>query len=173
MGAELIAIGQVRKPFGLKGHCYVDAFGKALAGLVAPCRVLLGESERQTREIVIDEIRASPRGYACRFEGLGDRDGAETLRGGFLFLEKTRLPALKENEYFQYELEGMTVVASGTNRLVGTVTEVQNFPTVDALNVRKDDGSTVLIAMGKGIIEKIDRDKKSIIVSESALEQII
>ena len=67
----------------------------------------------------------------------------------------------------------MTVVISGTNKPVGVVVEVQNFPTLDALNVRKEDGSMVLIALGKGIIEKIDRDKKSIIVSESALEQII
>ena len=173
MDAELIAIGQVRKPFGLKGHCYVDGFGKALAGLVAPCGVLLGESERQTRQVVINEIRASPRGYVCRFEGSDSRDGAETYRGGFLFLDKNELVPLKGNEYYHYELEGMTGVTSGTNKPIGVVTEVQNFPTMDALNVRKDDGSSVLIALGKGIIEKIDRDNKSIIVSESALEQII
>ena len=173
MDAELIAIGQVRKPFGLKGHCYVDGYGRGLAGLSPPCRVLLGASEQQTRTVVIIEIRTSPRGYVCRFEGSDDRNGAEILRGGFLFLEKKGLPALKDNEYYQYELEGMTVVTSGAAQSVGVVTEVQNFPTMDALNVRKEDGSTVLIAMGKGIIEKIDRDKKSIIVSESALEQII
>jgi 16S rRNA processing protein RimM len=172
-GAELIAIGQVRKPFGLKGHCYVDGYGRGLAGLTPPCRVLLGPDEQRTRSVVILELRASPRGYVCRFEGTGDRDGAETLREGFLFLEKTGLPALKGNEYYQYELEGMTVVTSGAGQPVGVVTDVQNFPTMDALNVRKGDGSTVLIAMGKGIIEKIDRNKKNIIVSESALEQIL
>ncbi|MGB7567264.1 MAG: ribosome maturation factor RimM [Chitinivibrionales bacterium] len=173
MNAELIAIGQVRKPFGLKGHCYVDGFGTVLAGLSPPRKVLIGPGESQTSAVALIEIKASPRGYVCRFEGIESRDSAETLRGGFLFLDKNELPPLKGNEYYHYELEGMTVVTSGTRKPIGIVTEVQNFPTMNALNVRKEDGSTVLIALGKGIIEKIDRDNTCIIISESALEQII
>jgi 16S rRNA processing protein RimM len=170
---ELIAIGQVRKPFGLKGHCYADGFGRALAGLSSSCMVLLGQSELQTRPVVISEIKASPRGYVLRFEGSESRDSAESLRGEFIFLEKTELSPLKDNEYYHYELEGMKVVTSGTSKPVGVVMEVQNFPTMDALNVRKEDGSMVLIALGKGIIEKIDRDNECVIVSETALEQLI
>ena len=41
------------------------------------------------------------------------------------------------------------------------VTDVENFPTVDALNVRKEDASTILIALGKGIVEKIDRENNA------------
>jgi len=53
------------------------------------------------------------------------------------------------------------------------VTEVQSFPTTDALNVRREDGSSVLISLRKGIIANIDRDNHCINVHASALEQIV
>jgi 16S rRNA processing protein RimM len=170
---QLIAIGQVRKPFGLKGFCYADGFGKALAGLKAPCSVLAGLSETQTRPVVITELKSSPRGFVCRFEGGDDRESAETFRDVFLFIDQSDLAPLKGNEFYHFELEGMTVVTAKSQKTVGTVLNVENFPTVDALNVRKEDGSMIIIALGKGIIEKIDRKNKCVVVSETALEQII
>jgi 16S rRNA processing protein RimM len=135
--------------------------------------VLLGVSEMQTSPVVITDLKQSPRGFVIRFEGSDSRDTAETFRNGYLFLDQSGLEPLKAHEYYHFELEGMTVVTTETQKPIGVVTNVEILPTVDALNVRKDDGSMLLIALGKGIIEKIDRENKCIMVSESALEQII
>jgi 16S rRNA processing protein RimM len=170
---QLIAIGQVRKPFGLKGHCYVDGFGSGLARLKSPCPVLVGPGETQARPVVIAELKSSPRGFVCRFDGAGDRDAAEAFRDVFIFVDQSELAPLKGNEFYHFELEGMTVVTAREQKPVGVVLNVENFPTVDALNVRKEDGSMIIIALGKGIIEKIDRENKCVVVSDSALEQII
>jgi 16S rRNA processing protein RimM len=170
---ELIAIGCVRRPFGLKGHFFLEAFGKALSALKTPRRVFQGKSEQQTTAAMLSEIRKSPRGFIGKFEGHDTCEAAEILRGVYLFLEKNELPQLRGNEYYSFELQGMSVVAVPSLKTIGIVVEIQSFPTVDALNVRKEDGSMVLISMNKGIIEKIDREKQCIVVSESALEQII
>ena len=44
-GRERIAIGRVRKPFGVRGQFYADAFGKALMALRPPARVFCGKNE--------------------------------------------------------------------------------------------------------------------------------
>jgi 16S rRNA processing protein RimM len=171
--AELIAIGYVRKPFGLKGQFYADAFGKALGMLRAPKKVFCGRDEANTVSITLVEIRETPRGFLGRFEGSETVEDAERFRGIYMFLEKSKLPSLKNNEYYHFELEGMAVVTELIDKSVGVVTEMQSFPTTDALMVRKEDGSTILIPMNKDFIKKIDRDKGCIVVNASALEDIV
>jgi 16S rRNA processing protein RimM len=170
---QRIAIGCVRKPFGLKGHCYVEAFGKALPALRVPSKVLVGRSAETANEAMLREKKETPKGYICRFDGQEDVDQVQTLRGAYLFMEQNRLPPPEGNEYYHFELEGMTVIALPENKPIGVVLEVQNFPTVDALNIRREDGSEVLISLRQGIIAKIDRENNCINVHGSALEQIL
>ena len=171
--SERIAIGRVRKPFGLRGQFYADAFGKALGALRAPKRVLCGMNETDATFITLSQIKETPRGCIGKIEGIDTIDEAQMLRGKYLFLEKTELPSLENNEYYHFELEGMTVVDQQTDKPVGVVTGMQSFPTTDALVVRRDDGTTVLIAMNSGIIQKIHREKGCISVNGSALEEIV
>jgi len=171
--SEMIAIGRVRKPFGLKGRFYADAFGKALGALSIPKRFFCGKDEEGAVSITLTEINETPRGFIGKFEGCDTIEEAQRFRGAFLFLEKSDLPDLGSNEYYHFELEGMTVIAQPSDKPVGVVTQIQSFPTTDALVVRKDDGSTVLIAMKSGIIQKIDREKRCIVADGSSLEEIL
>jgi 16S rRNA processing protein RimM len=173
MSSERIAIGRVRKPFGLRGQFYADAFGKALGAMRTPARVFYGKNEADAISIRLTEIRQTPRGFIGKFEGIDSIEDAQQMRGVFLFLEKNELPSLGSNEYYHFELEGMTVVDEQTNTPMGVVAEMQSFPTTDALVVRKDDGTTVLIAMNNGIVRKIDRDKGCVLVNGSSLEDIV
>jgi 16S rRNA processing protein RimM len=168
-----IAIGIIRKPVGLKGQCYTDALGVTFPALAPPVLLYAGRDPSQTREIVLKEKRQSPKGFVCRFEGFNDIDTAGTLRGMYLFCSREALPRLPEGKHYHFELEGLAVVADETGTMIGTVTEVQQYPTTDALEVRKEDGSTVLVSMTKGIVKSVDIALGVIRVSGSALEEII
>jgi 16S rRNA processing protein RimM len=170
---DRIAIGRVRKPFGLKGRFYADAFGKALGALSLPRTVFCGKNGEEAISVGLSEIKETPRGFIGKFEGISTVEEAQRFRGTYLFLEKKDLPGLGNKEYYHFELEGMTVVAMPSEKPVGVVTELQSFPTTDALVVRKDDGSTALLAMKSGIIQKIDRENGYIFVNGSALETIV
>ena len=172
-GSQRIAIGRVRKPFGLKGQFYADAFGKALEMLRSPKKVFCGSDEASTVSITLVEIRETPRGFLGRFEGSETVEDAERFRGMYMFLEKSELPGLRSNEYYHFELEGMAVVTEQIDKPVGVVVEMQSFPTTDALVVRKEDGSTILIPMNKDFIKKIDREKGCVVVNASALDAIV
>ncbi len=171
--SERIAIGCVRKPFGLRGQFYADAFGKALGSLFIPATVLCGKTEQGAKPFTLCELKETPRGFIGRFEGITTVEDAQQFRGTYLFLEKDDLPGLGSNEYYHFELEGMTVVAMPEEKAVGVVVEMQSFPTTDALVVRKDNGSTVLVALNSGFIQKIDRENGNIFVIGSALEELV
>jgi 16S rRNA processing protein RimM len=170
---DFIAIGIIRKPVGLKGHCYVDAFGATLSGLCLPARLSAGRDSPATQELVLQEMRPSPKGFMCRFEGYPDLDTAGALRGLYLFYGRDKLPKPPKGRHYHFELVGLTVVADETGTAIGTVTEVQKYPAADALEVRKEDGSMILVSMSGGVVKSVDSVAGVIRVSGSALEEIL
>jgi 16S rRNA processing protein RimM len=170
---SLVAIGMVRKPVGLSGACYVEAFGATLASLHPPVALRAGTDPAGARELVVRSIRKGARGPVCFFEGIDTVDAAGPLRGWYLFCGRDLLPKLPEGRHYHFELEGLAVKGAGSGRLVGTVVAVRNYPTVDALEVRKEDGSTILISMTRETITAVDAAHGAVTVAESAIEEIL
>ncbi len=170
---SLVAIGVVRRPVGLKGLCYVEAFGRTLPGLAKPAVVWGGSAPVGVRRLVLREIKSGPRGFVCKFENFDDMDAVGALRGWYLFRGRESLPLLPVGSHYQFELEGLTVIASETGRAIGIVAAVHSYPTADALEVRKDDGSTILVSMTPGTLTAVDKENGTIAVSESAIEEIL
>jgi|WetSurMetagenome_2_1015567.scaffolds.fasta_scaffold00027_62 16S rRNA processing protein RimM len=171
--ARLVAIGRVRRPVGLSGACYVEAFGATLESLAPPVLLRAGTEPEVAREVVMTSMRPGPRGPVCAFEGISDMDAAGTLRGWYLFCGRDLLPKLPEGRHYQFELEGLAVLGAESGRVIGTVTGVQNYPTVDALEVRREDGSSILISMTRETVRAVDRATGTITVLESAIEDIL
>jgi 16S rRNA processing protein RimM len=172
-GDDLVAIGMVRRPVGLKGWCYVEALGETLPALQLPGSLRAGRDPASTRDLVLREKKNSPQGLVCKFEGIDDVDTAGTLRGLYLFCGRDCLAPLPGARHYHFELEGLTVVGADSGRTIGLVAAIQNFPTTDALEVRKEDGTTILISMTQGIIRSVDQAGGVIAVSDSAIEEIL
>jgi 16S rRNA processing protein RimM len=95
------------------------------------------------------------------------------MRGVYLFMEQESLRALADDEYYAFELEGMSVVTVPGDKPLGTVTEVLSYPTVNALSVQRENAPPLLICLRKEFVEKIDREARRISVFETAIEQIL
>jgi len=170
---ELIAVGQIRRPFRLRGQSYIDVFGKTVASFTPPVPVLLGLDENNVKEELLQSLQYTAKGYLCSFKGYDTVEDAQLLRGRYIFVDRKRVPALKNNEYFAFELEGMKVISVPDNKFIGLVKEVQSYPTVDAIKVVRDSASPILISINKAIIEKVDKENKCISVYKDVIEQLI
>lgn len=73
----------------------------------------------------------------AHIHGFEDRTSAEVLRGTELFIDRDTLPALTQNEYYQADLIGFTVIRDGEK--VGTVACFQNFGAGDIIET--NDGN--------------------------------
>ena len=170
---ELIAVGRIRKPFGLRGQCYIDAFGQTVASFKVPVTVMLGMDTVNVVPEVLSFIKSTPKGYLCGFAGYDSVEKADALRSRYIFVNRNRIPTLSAHQYFTFELEGMNVISVPGNEPVGIVKNVEIFPTVDALNVVRPDATTVYVSINNTIIEKIDRETRCITVYKTAIEQLL
>ena len=169
---ELIAIAVIGKAHGIKGDLCLTPFGASLESIECPCNVRVGTDPQQSVVMTIEELWDVGGRLVCRIKGFDDRNAAETLRSKLVFLEASKLPAKAENEFFHHELIGLPVFTGKSETPLGTVRQVENYPTVDALEVVKADGSTITIPLTAEILEKVDLKAGRITVNAEAIEEI-
>jgi len=136
---ELITVGRVGKPHGLDGSFFVERasedearFTKGTTLYVGgePAKVLASKRSRGRPVIRLDR-------------------GAE--RGSELQVPRSELPALGENEYYEFQLVGLAAVEDG-GRQLGRVVALHPGPANDALEL--DSG--LLLPLVAACVQEVD-----------------
>ena len=120
---DLLEVGRVDRPHGLRGEVVVSLVTNRTERLQPG-------AELQTADAALVVRRARPFGnrWMVSFEGHGDRDAAERLRGAVLLAAPLEDPA----ELWVHHLIGAEVICTG-GVARGTVTAVQANPASDLL----------------------------------------
>ena len=163
MLSELLQIGSVCKPHGLRGELRVrlhDPASDALAGLK---RLWLGSDEaaaapgkRGLREWSIEKAKPLDDGYWLLFlAGVQDRNGAEGLRAQHLYARRDELPPLDEDEVYLSDLIGCRVVDLA-DREVGVAREVLDVAGNPLLVVERPGREDALIPLVPEILRSVE-----------------
>ncbi|HEY2518383.1 MAG TPA: ribosome maturation factor RimM, partial [Polyangiaceae bacterium] len=89
-------------------------------------------------EVSVDAARRADDAILMKLYSIDDRDRAAEIRGTLVCVRRAQFPALAEGEFYVCDAKGAEVVLEG--KPLGTVKDVQNYPTVDALIVKAADG---------------------------------
>ena len=129
-----ILLGHIADAQGIKGEVVVHAHTEVPEDVAAygPLSDASGK-----RMFALTALRVTKRGVVCRIAGVTDRNQAEALRGTELYIERDRLPATHEEEFYHADLIGLTAVDAAGVR-IGTVVAIQNFGADDLIEVRLD-----------------------------------
>jgi 16S rRNA processing protein RimM len=129
-----ILVGKIVAPQGIRGEVRVQTFSQ-------------NPSDFKTLRVFSNVfaigdfkfVRAVPNSTViiAKIRGIDDRNGAETLRGTELYIERDTLPDLKENEYYQADLIGFDVVRHGEK--IGVVDCFQNYGAGDIIELDNGD----------------------------------
>ena len=134
---ETITVGRVLRPQGVRGEVVVEVLSD-VPERFAPGSRLLGVREgKPALPVEVAASRAHKSGAVVRFAGSEDRDQAEELRGLWLEIPRSQVPAAEPGTYYHYELLGCLCRASGEE--LGRVAEVV-----------EDGGGLLLIVEGEG-----------------------
>lgn len=96
--------------------------------------------------LTLVSLRKSGATLIARFAELSDRTAAEAMRGTVLTVPRSELPPLADGEYYWHDLIGLAVVTpDGAD--VGQVTNVENFGASDLIDVKRVDGSSILLPL--------------------------
>ena len=145
--ADLVAVGLVGKPHGLRGEVYV------LPDPDFPGEITAGRAYRSDRhgEVTLSGVRDHSGRTVVRFEGVDTREGAEELRGERLLLPRADI-ALPDDGVWVEDLLGLEVVTED-GELVGVLESVTDGTAHDYFVVARPDGGEILIPVVDEIVE--------------------
>src|SRR5690554_3797593 len=119
----------------------------------------------QTRKFDLAAVHPHGNTFLAVIEGVNDRNAAEALRGTKLYLPRTRLPDIEEDDTF-YHVDLIGMAAQWPDgRPMGTVTNVANFGAGDLLEIRPLRGASFFVPFTKDIVPNVDMKTKTITVN--------
>ncbi|MBU1495070.1 MAG: ribosome maturation factor RimM [Actinobacteria bacterium] len=124
---ELLRLGRIVKPHGLRGKVEVYLFNSANPALHENLSILTGEDETGAlapARLTIRNIQRKPSGnLIISFDQVTTIEQAEALRGACIFADRNDME-LDDDEYFVDDLKGMEVHDAGAavGRVAGSYT---------------------------------------------------
>ena len=126
MERDLLPIGRVVRPHGVKGKIKVDYFGEDLNRFPFYQEVFIKDSVGRVQTYEILEAVPQPPRLILRLKGIERREEVEPLVGKEILIKRRSLPDLEEGEYYWFDILGM-VVETEKGKRIGRVKEI--FPT--------------------------------------------
>jgi 16S rRNA processing protein RimM len=139
---ELIEIGRLGQPRGLRGEIWFTAYGNDPAYLLKLDSFLFENTDRrngqQKRTLKLSKGRLEATRLMLKFDGIDSREAAEELRGGVLFIKNEDLPELEDGENYISDLIGMEARLED-GRYVGQVVDLMEIPAYHVYVIKHDE----------------------------------
>ena len=126
---------------------------------------LPGVDTPPVQRLTLCRYQAGPKRAVAGFEEIGDRSGAESLRGVRLLGEVD--PFEEPDAWYPAQLRGIQVVLPDGSA-VGRGTGVSALPGQDLLEILQPDGSTALVPLVKALVPEVDLDRGQIVIDPPA-----
>lgn len=155
---DLVLVGRVVKPHGIRGEVVVDVLSDVPDRLTAGIEVSVAG-----RVMVVAASRPHQGRLLVAFEGLADRTAAEGLRGAAV--EATPVDLDDSDVYWAHELVGMAVLADD-GRDLGVVTDLIELPASAGYDLLEVDlaGTTWLLPASDDLVEVRQADGADVLV---------
>ncbi len=148
--------GRIGRPHGLDGSFYVTRARAVLLQVGAGVRV-------QEDEFTIERRAGTDQKPILSLSGVSTPEAADGIRGQAIFCLLADAPSLGEMEWWAEELEGCSVTDGATT--VGEVSKLLVLPSCEVLEVKRPDGSELLVPMVSDAIRSVDVDQRKIDVN--------
>ena len=132
--SKYILVGKIVAPQGIRGEVRVQTFTDTPVDFK---KLKIKSVRFNDDDFKFVRTVSNSNVIIAKISGIDDRNAAETLRGTELFIERSALPDLKENEFYQADLIGFDVVRNGTK--IGVVDCFQNYGAGDIIELNNGD----------------------------------
>ncbi len=150
---ERVCVGAVTGAFGVRGEVRLKSFCADPADIAGYAPLT---TEDGTRSFTLKITRSVKNGFAGRLSGIATKEQADDLRGLRLFVDRSQLPSLPDDEFYHADLMGLLVVDTG-GRELGRVKSVQNHGASDLLEIHGPGlKSTVFLPFTQEAVPTVD-----------------
>jgi 16S rRNA processing protein RimM len=103
-----ICVGIVIAPHGLGGEVSVEPLSAHPQRFAPGARLTLNRPQGPL-SLVVADVRPHQGRFLVRFEGIASLEDAETLRGARLYIRRSQLAPLADDEYYEFQIVGLRV----------------------------------------------------------------
>lgn len=104
--ADLVLVGHVRKPHGVRGEVLIEVLSDIPGRFRAGVQLVVAGPTFERRSLSVASVRPHRGGLLLVFEEVDDRDGADALRSADLMIPEGEVGAPPEGSFFYFDLIG-------------------------------------------------------------------
>ncbi|MGD9925879.1 MAG: ribosome maturation factor RimM [Pseudorhodoplanes sp.] len=148
-----VCVAQIGAAHGLRGGVHLRSFTEAPDAFAQYGPL---ETEDRSRRLEIDSVKPSKDGFTVRFVGITRREQAEALRNIHLYVDRDRLPAPDDGEFYFADLIGLAAVTP-QGEPFGEVIAVHNFGAGDIIELKLcADGTSTMLLFDTATVPEVD-----------------
>ncbi|WP_438766101.1 ribosome maturation factor RimM [Kushneria sp. TE3] len=151
---QYVVMGKLTSPYGVKGWLRVYSWTSPMEGILAYDTWLVEQDGRRTPMTLLNGQRHG-KGLVVRLDGVDSREAAERMAGATIWFKADELPALADDEYYWYQLEGLNVCTVNGVAL-GRVQYLFETGANDVLVVRGEDRERLIPFLPDDVIQRVD-----------------
>lgn len=153
MTRDRICVGSIAGAFGVQGEVRLKSFCAEPEAIASYGPLYTQDG---SRSFTIKLTRPVAGGLGARISGVTTKDQADALRGVDLYVDRSRLPSLPDDEFYHSDLIGLSVHDAG-GAMLGTVRAVHNHGAGDLLEVNAPTlKQPLLIPFTRAMVPTVD-----------------
>ena len=150
---DLICVGSIAGAYGVRGEVRLKSYTAQPEAIEAYNPL---QTEDGSRQFDVGILHVVKNGLAVRLSDVASKEEADALKGVKLYVPRTRLPTLTDDEYYYADLIDLAVFDTGGTAL-GTVKSVQNHGAGDLLEIQGPGlKTTVLLPFTREAVPTVD-----------------
>ena len=152
---EMIIVGKLHRTHGVKGDLKVEVYPPDFK---MPNKVYIKDEDGNYKDLEV--LAYSRKKKLIKFKGYEDLEKAKGLRQKYFYIEKDKLPKLKEDEFYVYQLIGKKIIFNGN--YIGKVVEVDDRLSTAYLIIKCADEKIRHLPFINEFVKKIDEENNVI-----------
>ncbi|MGQ0811739.1 MAG: ribosome maturation factor RimM [Nitrospiraceae bacterium] len=161
---ELVTIGKIEKPFGVRGEVRVRSLSDVPGRFEGLKEVTLVSPSGRVLNTAVSRVRSGGASYILGLDAFSTPEEAALFRGGLIQIPRGQSPALPPDQYYEGDLIGMEV-RDEAGRSWGTLEEVWDIPGNLVFVVRGDRGEQLIPAVRERVAS-VDVAKRLVTVRD-------
>ncbi|WP_319824821.1 ribosome maturation factor RimM [Thalassovita sp.] len=150
---DLICVATIAGAFGVRGEVRLKSYTSDPEA-IEDYNPLVTEDGSRSFEVGV--LRPIKNGLSVRLSSVGTKEEADALKGVNLYVPRSRLPSLPDDEFYHADLIGLAVYDTG-GTLLGKVKSVQNHGAGDLLEIHGAGlTSSVLLPFTRAAVPTVD-----------------
>jgi 16S rRNA processing protein RimM len=160
--SELIVVARALRTRGLKGEIVAELLTD-FPGRFERVFEIFAVRSGEKKSLELENHWLQNDRIILKFAGYDDIESAKSLIGFDFALPEAERMQLSENQYYDWELEGCSVVIENGS-MVGIVRELLRTGGVELLVVEDESGREHLIPLVQTIVVRIDMSRKEMLI---------